>query len=87
MKAGESWPDQGRDARLSCPGSTVPSPKIAAVERREAMRFPVAREARQHICALRRSMPLMVGGAKLKAQLAHGARTIMRGCLKIESGI
>jgi hypothetical protein len=29
----------------------------------------------------------MVGGAKLKAQLAHGAGAMARGCLKIKSGI
>ncbi len=43
MKAGESLPDQGRDARLSCPGSTIPSPKIAAAERRKAMRGAATR--------------------------------------------
>jgi hypothetical protein len=43
MKAGESWPDEGRDTRSSCPGSTIPSPKIAAAERRKAMRGAAAR--------------------------------------------
>ena len=37
-EGGEIPPDQGAP-RPSCPGSTVPSPKIAAMERRKAMRF------------------------------------------------
>jgi hypothetical protein len=37
-EGGEIPPDQSA-LRSSCPGSTVLSPKIAAVERRKAMRF------------------------------------------------
>ena len=37
MKAGESLPDRRRK-RPSCPGSTIPPPKIAATVRRKAMR-------------------------------------------------
>ena len=38
-KGGESRPDQEAMSPPSPPGSTVPSPKIAAMERRKAMRF------------------------------------------------
>ena len=64
-EGGETPPD--KDApRPSCPGSTVLSPKIAAVERREAMRFRTTpcrkrcRERNKTTCASRRSMPLIL---------------------------
>jgi len=58
MKAGESLPDQGRDARLSCPGSTIPSPKPPrrSAERRCAVRF-VRFASLPTLCAFRRSAP------------------------------
>jgi hypothetical protein len=46
MKAGESLPDRGGECLSSVPGSTVPGPKIAAVERRKACALlPEARAA------------------------------------------
>jgi hypothetical protein len=67
MKAGESQPDQGRDARLSCPGSMVPSPKIAADGAPQGDALPefhrLASDAGSEMiqrCASRRSMPLVL---------------------------
>jgi hypothetical protein len=72
MKAGESWPDQG--ATRACPVPEVRSlgKKSPPMERREATRFPIAREARQDICTLRRSMPLVLGqNEKLSSRMAR----------------
>jgi hypothetical protein len=88
-EGGESRPDQGFP---SPPGSTVPSPKIAAVERRKAMRFrtptasPAVPEAKQDKVRLAALHAPHCCEGKLPAHLAHGARTMPRGCLKIESG-
>jgi hypothetical protein len=76
--------------RPSCPGSTIPSPKIAAMERRKAMRFPFAREAKQnHLRLAALHAPHLFRGAttaslariaRERGRLAVGAR-----CLTIES--
>ena len=85
--------------RPSCPGSTIPSPQIAAMERREATRFPIAREAKHDLCALRRSMPLAFSGARRQrpprincagamtrvSQWREWGKPIRACCLTIES--
>jgi hypothetical protein len=61
------------------------------MERRKAMRFrkptasPAVPEAKRYKVRLAALHAPRVFGAKLKAQLARGARTLTRGCLKIES--
>jgi len=88
MKAGESQPDRGACRACPVPEARSPRPKSPRMERREATRFLLAEEAKQHICASRRSMPLVLG-ARLRDQLARCARVITRvygsGCLKTES--
>jgi hypothetical protein len=64
LTAGRGQDERGRKPagsgtrqRPSCPGSTVPSPQIAAMERRKATRFLLRTGKRDKtICALRRSV-------------------------------
>jgi hypothetical protein len=78
MKAEKSRRIKARRARPA-PEVTVLTPKIAAVERREATRFPIAREAKHHLCASRRSIPSCLRGATTASLAQYCARTNARG--------
>ena len=60
MKAAKASRIGGGNAR-PVPEARSPGHKSPHMERREATRFLIAREANRHLCALRRSMPLMKG--------------------------
>jgi hypothetical protein len=99
MKAGESRPDQGRYGARPVPEARSPRPKSPPMERREATRFPIAREAKHDLCALRRSMPLAFSGARRQrpprincagamtrvSQWREWGKPIRACCLTIES--
>ena len=56
------------------------------MERREATRFPIAREAKHDLCALRRSMPLAFSGARRqRPPRTNCAAAMTLGYLKIKS--
>lgn len=61
--------------RPSCPGSTVPSPQIAAMERRKATRFlPRTGKRDNNICALRRSVSPHAPGRCFRTSLGRSRR-------------
>jgi hypothetical protein len=51
-KAGESWPDRGRYGARPVPEARSPRQKSPLMERRKAMRFLIAREAKHDILRL-----------------------------------
>src|SRR5262245_1032154 len=71
--AGESLRDQGARWAPSEPGSTAPSPKIAAAKRREAcaLRDSCLRRRRKRVCGAR--------NAEALTGVAHCARSLARG--------
>ena len=91
IRRDELWLERPLDP---APGRAVPSPKVAVLERRKAMRclgVAVASHmqgARQYNCAFRRSMPLVFRGrTKRSTRATRGsafACVLESGCLKIE---